>query len=152
MRQTPISFFVFFYMFSILYITYILFLQTMLFMHVITSYPLRMPLALSCWTGSHVTWISKADSAVALMLEGPTVGSLRSQSEIKSLRMCNKLSPLSYDIVQVYNDSHVHFTSASEKNLYGFVTMLLQCLSSQGSKGVIKRRMRNTQHRQAEGC
>lgn len=48
-----------------------------------TSYPLRMPLALSCWTGSHETWMSKAVSAVALMLDGPTVGSER-KSEVRT--------------------------------------------------------------------
>ncbi|TNN88238.1 hypothetical protein EYF80_001454 [Liparis tanakae] len=48
-------------------------------MQLITSYPLRMPLALSCWTGSHDTWISKAVSAVALMFDGPTVGSVWSR-------------------------------------------------------------------------
>lgn len=31
---------------------------------------------MSCWTGSQDTWISNAVSAVALMLEGPTVGSV----------------------------------------------------------------------------
>lgn len=55
----------------------------------VTSYPLRMPLVLSCCTGSQETWISKADSAVALMLEGPTVGSVRSQPECKRLAMCS---------------------------------------------------------------
>lgn len=42
-----------------------------------------MPLVLSCWTASHETWISKAVSAVALMLDGPTVGSVRRQTEIR---------------------------------------------------------------------
>lgn len=41
----------------------------------LTSYPRRIPLALSVWTGSHWTRISKAVSAVALILWGPTVGS-----------------------------------------------------------------------------
>ena len=41
-----------------------------------------MPLALSCWTGSHETWISKAVIAVALMLSGPAVGSVKSQWEV----------------------------------------------------------------------
>ena len=42
-----------------------------------------MPFALSCWTGSHETWISKAVIAVALMFDGPTVGSVRRKSEVK---------------------------------------------------------------------
>lgn len=46
-----------------------------------TSYPLRMPLALSCCTGSHDTRISEAVSTVALMLRGPAVGSVESQEK-----------------------------------------------------------------------
>lgn len=42
-----------------------------------------MPLALSCWTGSHETWISNAVIAVALMLDGPTFGSVRRQTETR---------------------------------------------------------------------
>lgn len=45
------------------------------FLWLLTSYPLRIPVVLSWWTESQDTWMSKAVSAVALILDGPTVGS-----------------------------------------------------------------------------
>lgn len=81
------------------------------FMQFVTSYPLRIPLALSCWTGSHETWISKAVSAVAFKFDGPTVGSVGSQWEAEKLQHATCT-----DILQtkVQTNSHVHFSTVNE--------------------------------------
>lgn len=60
--------------------------QTDVYLQPVTSYPRRMPVVLSVWTGSQETRISKAVRAEALMLAGPTVGSVRGQGEVRG---CN---------------------------------------------------------------